>query len=206
LQLPAGSVQRDTTLTYVPEELLLPEQRRDQGQLGRFALWPALSLDTPVVLTYDYSAADLGDWQDPSRLYLKLVGGPALSCTVDPESLTVKAQTSNLGLFACALGNPGTSTIWDPDFLSLDPSGANPAGEASMFRVELRASERLRAVVYDVAGREVARLLDETFGPGVKQISWNGRTSRGTNSGAGVYFLRVWSDHRTLTARVVRIR
>ena len=96
--------------------------------------------------------------------------------------------------------------MWDPGFLSLDPAGANPAGETSMFRVELRALERLRAVVYDVAGREVACLLDETFGPGVKYISWNGRTSRGTNSGAGVYFLRVWSEHRAVTANVVRIR
>jgi hypothetical protein len=206
LRLLAGAVPQDTTLTYVPEELLSPGQHPGHDQLGRFSVLPPLLLETPALLTYRYSEADLGAGQDPSRLCLSLDGSPALSCTVDPESLTVRATVSRLGLFSCTLGDPGMSTVWDHDFISLRAAGANPAQESSRFQVVLRAPERVRAAVYDVAGREIVRLLDETLGPGERTISWSGKTTRGTEAGTGVYFLRVWSSHRSVTARAVRVR
>lgn len=206
LHVPPGAVPQDTTLTYLPNELLATGQRSSQGQRGSFALHPPLRLESPALLTYSYSEADIGAGQDPSRLRLSLAGGPPLACTVDAESLTVKAMVWQLGLFSCTLGDPGTSEVWDHHFLALRADAANPSEHSSSFRVELRAPERLGAAVYDVTGREIAHLLDETFGPGERAFAWNGTDSRGIAAGSGVYFLRVWTHYRSSTARVVRVR
>jgi hypothetical protein len=58
-------------------------------------------------------------------------------------------------------------------------------GPAAEVRFELVRPAHVRLVVYDVAGREVARLVDEERGAGTQVLAWD--TSRLTS---GVYFYR----------------
>jgi hypothetical protein len=82
----------------------------------------------------------------------------------------------------------------------------NPAGAGARiaFRVEA-ATEPVRAIVYDAAGRRVRRLLDAPFVSGRHVIEWDGADDDGRRAGAGLYFVRVTIGGREHTARVVRL-
>jgi flagellar hook assembly protein FlgD len=50
---------------------------------------------------------------------------------------------------------------------------------------------RTNLSIYDVAGREVAVLVDENQPAGYHQILWDGKDSQGSPVGNGVYFYRL---------------
>jgi hypothetical protein len=53
------------------------------------------------------------------------------------------------------------------------------------------AAQRVTLSVYDVAGRLVAKLVDEDQSPGAYQARWNGVNDRGAPVASGVYFYRL---------------
>ena len=55
--------------------------------------------------------------------------------------------------------------------------------------------------VFDVLGREVARLLDETLNPGQHEVPWN---AAGVSS--GVYVIRVESGNNVATKKAVLLK
>jgi hypothetical protein len=57
--------------------------------------------------------------------------------------------------------------------------------------------------VYDVRGRLVRSLVDDSVVPGPYRVSWDGRTDGGSSLPAGVYFLRMQGDGFHLDKRVI---
>jgi len=51
--------------------------------------------------------------------------------------------------------------------------------------------DRVGVCVYDVNGREVWRLANQTFTSGIQEVPWDGCSMRGDRLGSGVYFTRV---------------
>jgi len=90
-----------------------------------------------------------------------------------------------------------------PAFLRLGP---NPFRARAEFRFELPAAATVRADVYDVRGRLVARLLDGPRKAGAHRLTWDGRTRDGSDPGAGVYFVRFRTEGLTAVEKVVRVR
>ncbi|MGD8628513.1 MAG: FlgD immunoglobulin-like domain containing protein, partial [bacterium] len=75
---------------------------------------------------------------------------------------------------------------------------ASPAGKTS------RAVE---AHVYDIAGRRVKAVYSGQLPPGRHEIVWDGTNAQGAPAGAGIYFMRVTVDNRSVgTAKVVRMQ
>jgi len=80
------------------------------------------------------------------------------------------------------------------------------------FRAELRLvvrtarSERVRLDVFDVQGRRVRTILDEDVAPGVRTLTWDGRTPNGSAAPAGIYFVRLQGGGREEVRRAVRAR
>jgi hypothetical protein len=71
------------------------------------------------------------------------------------------------------------------------PNPFNPITQITFTLPELvgnKFAHRARLVVYDLLGREVARLFDEICTPGVYHLSWNGHNSAGVPLASGVYF------------------
>jgi flagellar hook assembly protein FlgD len=56
---------------------------------------------------------------------------------------------------------------------------------------ELRGSDRVRAVVYDAAGRRVRGLCDQLLPAGSHDLPWDGRDDAGVRVEAGVYWVRL---------------
>jgi len=82
-------------------------------------------------------------------------------------------------------------------------TGGNPLSVAIEFGVATAA--RVRLVLLDLQGREVARLADGTYAPGRHHVQWDGRDARGPVE-AGVYFVRYETPAGVKTSRFVIAR
>ena len=133
---------------------------------------------------------------DPYRGRVILHGGylPGPGCTtqywsdtwalqlVPPEQLAVDSPTPALRVSA-AIPNPSR-------------------GQARL-RLDLPRAASVRAEVYDLGGRLVHKLADETFAAGIREIAWNGSNRAGGRVPDGVYFLRVTVGSDRFIRRVV---
>ena len=68
----------------------------------------------------------------------------------------------------------------------------------------MRAHVRLR--VYNVAGREVAVLIDTEQGQGSHEVKWYGSDRNGRDLVAGIYFLHLDAGGETRTSKMMLMR
>ena len=59
--------------------------------------------------------------------------------------------------------------------------------------------------VYDVSGRELATLEKATLPAGEYTRAWDGRTSTGAKTGAGVYFYRLKVNGETFKTKSIKL-
>jgi hypothetical protein len=83
--------------------------------------------------------------------------------------------------------------------------GANPAQRLGDVRIHLYSPAKGRAslVVYSVAGRRVATLLDGVLDAGARSLDWRCRDASGGPVAAGVYFLRLSTPRGSVVERLV---
>lgn len=67
----------------------------------------------------------------------------------------------------------------------------NPVRTGTLLRFDLGSPERVRAGLYDAAGRLVRVLVDERLPAGAHQRTWDRRDHAGRSVAPGVYFLRL---------------
>ncbi len=95
---------------------------------------------------------------------------------------------------------PGSSA------LSLSRPFPNPSSAATSFELVMPFEDRVSVTVYDVSGRVVATVLDETLGRGRHTVTWNGTDPAGRDVAAGVYFCSLATSDAVLTERILRVR
>ena len=88
----------------------------------------------------------------------------------------------------------------------LEVNSPNPFALATQIPFTLALAGRARLEVYDVSGRLVAVLSDETLPAGPHSVSWTGRDQSGARVPPGVYLLRLEASGLSLTRRVALIR
>jgi hypothetical protein len=72
----------------------------------------------------------------------------------------------------------------------LGASAPNPLISMTELHYTLPNSGRLKLSIFDVSGREVARLVDGVQGAGLHRVRWNGRDPQANRLPAGIYFAR----------------
>ena len=95
----------------------------------------------------------------------------------------------------------GSATTFD-----LLPNSPNPFGNQTSLKFALPASGHARLVVYDIAGRRVADLVDRSMDAGVHSVTWDGRDASGTMVASGVYLARLEAGGKTMTREMVRLK
>jgi FlgD Ig-like domain len=113
------------------------------------------------------------------------------------------AATQGEDIYAQTIGASGELTAGVPTHaplsIQLEPAQPNPSRGAVSFRLVLPHESDVHAAVYDVAGREIARLIDGTGQSGASSIQWDGRDASGARVPAGLHLMRVKVDGVALT-------
>lgn len=78
-----------------------------------------------------------------------------------------------------------------PEEFELAQNYPNPFNPATTFTVTIPVQSYVRVVVYDLLGREIKRILDETCPPSQQTLHWNGDDNQGNPVSTGVYFIRM---------------
>ena len=85
------------------------------------------------------------------------------------------------------------------------PATPNPSGAGVGFTYVLSAGSDVRLSVYDVGGRHVRDLVRGLRSAGLHETIWNGRDTRGRDTGSGVYIVRLETESGTHVRRIVRL-
>lgn len=169
-----------------------------------YLVQPADSLAAPASITIRYEHI-LPPGDDPFRLQVFEDGLP-LPSYVDASAHTVTAPIDHLGRFRLGLSAAPVSSRADPAYLRLDPPEPNPFRDATRIRFEVRAEQRVTAVICGVDGRLTRHLLDTALPPGEAQITWDGMTDQETRAPSGIYWCRISGERSDGLVRLVRLR
>ena len=91
----------------------------------------------------------------------------------------------------------------DDGALRLDAIIPTPSRHGVTVTYRLASAARVHVSVWDSAGRFVAALADDRESAGVHSLRWRAREKSGSDTPAGVYYLRIEAGEVTRGARVV---
>jgi hypothetical protein len=113
--------------------------------------------------------------------------------------------TSDLGDLAFRISTVTGVKGGVPTIFSLDILSENPFSYTSRLDVSLAHPAHVKVTVYDVAGRRVADLVDESMTAGRHPVRWNGDSKNGRVA-SGVYFVRMDAAGQRFIKRIVLVR
>lgn len=93
-----------------------------------------------------------------------------------------------------------------PREYSLSQNYPNPFNAGTQIQFSHPADEHVTLMIYDVLGREVARLADLHLSAGVWSVNWDGTDANDQILGSGVYFYRIIAGRYEQTRKMVILK
>jgi len=93
-----------------------------------------------------------------------------------------------------------------PDGFALLGAAPNPFNPSTEISFQMDQGGLVRLTVFDLAGREVARLMDGTRPAGRHSARWNGLTAQGRPVATGVYLARLEHRGRAQVTRLLLVK
>jgi len=119
----------------------------------------------------------------------------------DEQSHVVRVKVDLTGIL-----NPEAQVALPLKFDLLPPT-PNPAPGKVKLRYTIPRTTGLTLGVYDIAGRELARLIsNQRTNPGVYTQTWNCLDGRGRPIGNGIYFLRLFTGIDCIERKLAVVR
>lgn len=169
-----------------------------------------------------YTVSDDRDWMSEYPTAGQIIMGDTVTVTVtfDATALIPDAYTGTITVVdphhgpltiqvtltvtpAAGIGNEWVAL---PSGIALAQSRPNPMRGTAELRFRLAQEAAVRLSIFDLAGREVARLVDGTAGSGETRVIWDGAGLAGEDLPAGVYFYRLEGPAGALVRRLVILR
>jgi len=149
--------------------------------------------ETDTLVSFDVRMTEVGDSGHFSA---------TLTAACDPDN----PQTIQFTVYK---GQSGVVVRWSPapESHNLITSYPNPFNSSTMLQFSIVRDGEATLAVYDLLGREVARLLDgERLSAGRHEVRWTGANPNGTPLPTGVYFakLTLRDEHRSHRLYLVR--
>jgi hypothetical protein len=82
----------------------------------------------------------------------------------------------------------------------------NPFNPSTTIEFSLPTSGPVRVGIFDIHGKRVATLVDQTMGPGVYRVRWTGKDADGADVASGVYYAQVQSTGGRGSGRLALIK
>ena len=113
-------------------------------------------------------------------------------------------------LMTGTITNEGTVATIDrlprPTGFRLYSNYPNPFNPTSTIRYDLPEAARVTLAIYDVMGREVARLVDGSMEPGTHSVEWNGQDQAGRGLPSGVYIVNLTTPQDRRSIRMMLLK
>ncbi|NQU26665.1 MAG: PKD domain-containing protein, partial [Candidatus Marinimicrobia bacterium] len=107
-----------------------------------------------------------------------------------------------IGLIMLSIGDEAAL----PTEYQLRQNFPNPFNPVTTIRYDLPEISHVRIDIYDILGREVATLVNQTEEAGYKAIIWDGTDNFGKLLGSGVYFYQIIAANYTQTKKMLLIK
>ncbi|UCF04053.1 MAG: T9SS type A sorting domain-containing protein [bacterium] len=85
----------------------------------------------------------------------------------------------------------------------LNQNYPNPFNPMTTISFTLPEKAHVKVSIFTVEGKLIAVLLDETLDEGSKEITWNGRDTKGNRMSSGIYFYQLKVGEMSLTKKLV---
>lgn len=93
-----------------------------------------------------------------------------------------------------------------PEQFVLNQNYPNPFNPSTEIRFAIPKQSNVKLVVYDIIGRVIATLVNETLPVGNYRTMWNGKADDGRAVSSSVYFYHIQADGFTATKKMVLIK
>jgi flagellar hook assembly protein FlgD len=94
----------------------------------------------------------------------------------------------------------------NPNEFSLSPAYPNPFNPVTHLDLKIPTAERVKVIVVDILGREVAILQNGMMAPGHYKISWDGTNRFGKTVASGTYFAIMKYGEKTKVQKLLFLK
>jgi hypothetical protein len=125
---------------------------------------------------------------DTTRVFV--TGSVIMSPASTSSIYTVRYSTQIVGI------NPISSIV--PKSFNVEQNYPNPFNPTTIFRFDIPKESMVNITIFDVLGRAVEVLANETLKPGTYEAKWDA-----SNYASGMYFYKVQADAFTMTKKMI---
>ncbi len=147
--------------------------------------------------------------------HIRLENDTALVSAYYKDSLVNVAKRDSFVIRADAIilfeSNVLTSAAYEvlpnvPNTYSLSQNYPNPFNPATKIQFGLPKAENVELKIYDILGREVRTLINETYNAGVYTVTWDGKNNFGSNVASGMYIYSVRAGQFVQTKKMLLMK
>jgi len=120
------------------------------------------------------------------------------------EEYTVVSDTGEFVLSRAALGAVDGYAI--PEQFSLHQNYPNPFNPVTTLRYDLPENSLVNIIIYDMLGREVKTLINQTQDAGYRSVIWNATNDYGKPVSAGIYLYQIQAGEYISTKKMVLLK
>lgn len=89
---------------------------------------------------------------------------------------------------------------------ALYPAYPNPFNPSTMIAFDLPETQHVKLEVFDVAGRKLLTLMDQTMNAGRHQVNWDGKDQQGSPVSSGVYLYQLKAGEQRLVRKMMLVK
>jgi hypothetical protein len=93
-----------------------------------------------------------------------------------------------------------------PHILVLYPNYPNPFNPVTTLRYDLPENDHVNITIYDMLGRQVKTLMDQTQDAGYKSVIWDATNDYGKPVSAGIYLYQIQAGENISTKKMVLLK
>ena len=93
-----------------------------------------------------------------------------------------------------------------PKEFALKDNYPNPFNPSTRIDYDLVSTEKVRVVIYNIAGQEVTRLVNTTQEAGYHSVVWTGSDAMGAQVAAGIYFYQIQAGTFVQTKKMLFLK
>ncbi|MGE5500272.1 MAG: T9SS type A sorting domain-containing protein [Syntrophothermus sp.] len=144
-----------------------------------------------------YIALNKGNMAEAGRFYCEITNSQV-------PDLVITSKIYSCSGSAVTLLSSNNNNL--PGEYQLDQNYPNPFNPATLIKFSLPETANIKLKIYNIDGREVRTLLDETEQAGTRIVNWDGKNNNGQDVSSGIYVYRIESEKFTQSRRMIKIK